>query len=200
MTIIIALKDEEEECIWMGCDTQGTTGDTYKYVGDKIFDLEIPVINCDEGDEEFVKLHIGISGDSSLVSYVKHSFQPPSIDTRWDFISYLYNKFFQQLQEELNLHKQILIENEVIDTDSNMMIIYNNEIYEAHHDFSIFHEKYEDYSAIGSGWKIGEAVIHNLLNNHNDMDKKEMLKEALLTVAELNIYCNDDIIIKKIKE
>ena len=105
MTIIIALKDQKENCIWFASDGQGTAGDTIKDFGSKLFILNIPQINCDNNEEEFITLHIGVSGSHFLTSYLQHSFDPPSIDTRWNFISYLYNQFFQQLQEELSLHR-----------------------------------------------------------------------------------------------
>ena len=200
MTIVIALNDDKNDCIWFGCDTQGTLEDMDMSFGEKIFSLEVPVINCDEGDDEFITLNIGVSGSHFLMSYLTHSFQPPSIDTRWDFISYLYNKFFQKLQEELSLHKLLKNENEVIDSESSMIIIYENEIYEVYQDFSIFHEQIEEYSTIGSGWKIAEGVLHNLLKYHNEMDRKKIISETLHTVADKNIFCNDEIIIKKIKK
>ena len=200
MTIIVALKDKEEDCVWLSCDTQGTAGDSIKYFGSKIFSLKVPVLNTeeDDGSDEFVTLNIGVSGSHYLASYLNHSFNPPSIDTRWDFISYLYNQFFQQLQEELSLHKLLKDDNGALDSEASLLIVYNGEIYNVYNDFSIMKEN-EDYSCMGSGWSIGEAILCNLLKYHKDIGCERMVEETMSTVAEKNIYCNDEVLIKKIQ-
>ena len=197
MTIVIALKNKKENYILMGCDTQGTSSYTKKNIGSKIFPLKVPVINSDN-DKEFITLWIGVSGSHLLISYLKHSFNPPSIDTRWNFISYLYNQFFQQLQEELSLHKLLKDDNGVLDSDSDLIIVYNNEIYNIYDDFSILKET-EQYSCVGSGWVMGNAILHNLLKHHNNMSYEDMLHETLSTIGDTNIYCNDKFVIKKIE-
>lgn len=196
MTIIIALRDEKEKCVYLASDTQGTSSYTIKDFGSKIFSLKIPLI---DNEDDFITLHMGVSGSHFLLSYLKHSFNPPKIDTQWDFISYLYNQFFQQLQEELTLHKLLEDNNGVLNSDSNLIIVYRGEIYNIYDDFSISKQK-ENYSCVGSGWVMGEAILHNLLKFHSNISCEDMIYETMNTIADKNIYCNNEIMITKIEE
>lgn len=199
MTVIIALKDKEKKRVILGADGQGTSDDIKLNFGCKIFNLKIPLIKTEEDmeiiDEEDV--YFLISGTHYLETYLKNAFNPPSKVIDEEFINYLYNQFFQSLSNELSTKYLLKFNEGALESEAGLIIVYKDNLYNVYSDFSIVEET-NDFTVHGSGWKIATGVLTNLLNNHTDMDKEEMVREALLTTGELNIYCNKNIVVETI--
>ena len=198
MTIIIGLKDDENERIILGSDRQGTADDISVNYGCKIFTKPINVVDEDNHilGEEYITFCM--SGSHYLQSYLTPAFTPPGILKDEDFVDYLYSQFFQTLNNELSGHNLLYVSDGVLDSESSLILVFKGELYNVHSDFSIV-EAVDGVTCNGSGWKIALSVLTNLLQNHSDMDKIEMVKEALETTGELNIYCNKDYDIREIR-
>lgn len=187
MTIIIALKDEENNKIYLGADRQGTAGDmSYENFGCKLLKIEIPL-----SDGSIDTIHLAFSGSAFLHQYLLNVFQPPVFDVETNFMNYLYRFFFKDLKEELLENHLIKKDKESLDSDAGLILIHGEDIYNIWHDLSIT-ESPRGYAINGSGYDIGVAVIENNLYFHSDMDYKEIIKEALYTTGRMNIYCNTD--------
>lgn len=201
MTVIIALKDEKENQIILGTDGQGTSSDMSVNFGDKILELKIPIVENEEEDSEIIRyepIHFMVSGSHYLINFLKYAFNPPARVDGEDELNYLYNQFFQSLNNELSVKKLLKSNEGALESDAGLIIVYNNRIFNVYSDFGIVEEP-NTFTVHGSGWKIATSVLTNLLTNHNEISKKRMVEEALLTTSKLNIYCNDDIRIKTVK-
>lgn len=193
MTILIALKDHENKKTIIGSDRQGTCSDIASDWGhEKYLKINIPTTN----DDEDVTVYFLISGSSFLQSYLANVFQPPKYDTTDNMLSYLYNHFFKELREELLQYKVVGEQNNIVDTESASLLIYKDEIYSVSDDFTI--QENELYGINGAGWKIALSVLVNNLRFHKELSKYDIVKEALLTTGQLNLYCNEDIDITEI--
>lgn len=201
MTVIVALKDKENNKIYLGCDGQGTSGDTKLSWGrSKIIKLQIPVASDDDCTEitEYKTMYLGCSGSHYLQSYLDGAFHPPCINTDEDVVDYLYNQFFQVLNNELTLHTLLKTNDGALDSEASLIIVFDGEIYNVYSDFSIVQEA-RCFTCNGAGWKIAHGILVNLLEYHNDLPGKRMVEEALLTTGECNIYCNKEISVVEIE-
>lgn len=199
ITCIIALKDENENRVIVGADGQGTSDDVSLNFGEKIFSLNIPVVNNIDEEETIGEdeIYFLIAGSHYLESYLKSAFTPPSKLVNEDILDYLYNQFFQVLNNELTLHGLLKNKEGALESEAGLIIIYEGRLFNVYSDFSIVEDP-NQFTVHGSGWKIATSVLTNLLEFHSNLDKKKMVEEALWTTGELNIYCNKDIHIKEI--
>lgn len=198
MTVIIALKDTTEKKIYIGCDLQGTSADISMNWGlTKISNIQIPICNTDDEILHYETLYFGVSHSHYLQEYLTHAFTAPCMREDEDFISYLYNQFFQKLNNDLTLHKLLKNVDGALESDSGLILVFKDKIYNVYSDFSIVEEK-NIFTCTGGGWLVATSVLTNLLTYHHNMSKKEMIKEALYTTGELNIYCDKNIIIEEI--
>lgn len=187
MTVIVALKDEENKRIILGADRQGTMGDvSFSDFGCKLLKMEIPLDN-----ESIEPLYIAVSGSSFLHSYLWNVFKAPVYNVDTNFIDYLYNSFLKELKYELIEQKLIYEENGELDSEASLILVYGENIYNVYYDFSLV-ESPRMYSVGGAGHKIALSVLVNNLKFHSDMDYEKIVEEALYTTGKLNIYCNTD--------
>ena len=188
MTLIIALKDENNKKIYLGADRQGTQGDmSYDNFGCKLLKIEIPLID-DNGIDE---IYMAFSGSSFLHQYILNVFQAPVFDINTNFMNYLYRSFFKELRDELKEQNLIKKDNEIFDAECGLIIIHKENIYSVWFDLSIT-ESPRNYAVHGAGYKNAVSIVENLLEFHNDLDYKEIMKEVLYTTGKMNIYCNTD--------
>lgn len=195
MTIIIALKDKKNNQIIFGSDRAETYGQYTETCPCKIITKEINIIDAYFNEIDTQKIHIGVAGQGFLINYLDHVFTFPDLDEKQDFVEYLYNNFLTELREEL-LEKKIMGTNsEIFDSTSNMIIIFNNEIYEIQSDFSI-HLVENEYSVIGSGWLIAIGSLYTNLHYHKKLNRVEMVRQAITACGVNTIYCDTNIDLK----
>jgi hypothetical protein len=89
-----------------------------------------------------------------------------------DFIDYLYNQFFQKLNNDLTLHSLLKNDGGVLDSDAGLILVFKDKIYNVYNDFSVVEEK-NTFTCTGGGWLIATSVLTNLLTYHNDMDRND---------------------------
>ena len=187
MTVIVALKDEENKKIYLGADRQGTSGDvSFNDFGCKLLKVEIP-----KSDNTIDSMYVAFSGSSFLHSYILNVFQAPIFNVDNNFIEYLSKDFFKYLRTELLNDNMISITDNVCDSESGLIIVHDSEIYDVYSEFSIV-ESPREYAVNGRGYKFALSVIENNLFFHKDMDYKQIVEEALYTTGKLSIYCNTD--------
>lgn len=197
MTVIIALKDNDNKCVYFGADTQGTRGDMSSYWGNKIISLPLKIVN-NQGDTVRVDtLYIGVSGSHYLQQFFEYCFHVPVMNVNDNFFEYYYNNFQKTLIDYLSEHQLLLSDKGVSDNESTILIIYNGSIYRITTDFSMMEE--EVFYCIGTGWDVATAVVTNYLLHHNDSPYEDIIMEALLTTGELNVYCSKDFNLIKIE-
>ena len=194
MTVIVAFKDLENNRIILGSDGQGTSDDIQLDFGDKILKVPIPVIECEDESVpcKYNDLYVCVSGSHYISQYIGKVFKPPSKLVDEDILDYLYNQFFQGLNNELGNHGLLKVNEGSLESGVGLILVYNDRVFNVYSDFSIV-EEVNNFTVHGSGWKIATSVLTNLCKFHKDMDKVRMVKEALLTTSELNIYCNSNI-------
>lgn len=187
MTIIIALKDEKNNKIYLGADKQGTSGDvSFQDFGCKLLKMEIPL--DDEGIDE---MYLAISGSSFLHQYLWNVFKAPVYNTTMSFVEYLYTCFFKKLKNELVEQKLIYDDNGVLDSEASLICVHKDSIYNVYDNFAVVKSP-RIYGINGSGYKIALSVIENNLEFHPDMDYYKIVEEALYTTGKLNIYCSNE--------
>jgi len=84
---------------------------------------------------------------------------------------------------------------EIFDSDSNMIIVFDGEIYEIQSNFTI-HKIDKDYSAIGSGWLIAIGSLYTNLHYHPYLDREDVVRQALTTCGVNTIYCDTNLDLK----
>lgn len=196
MTIIVALKDKENNRIILGADKQSTCGQIIHKSPSKI--IELPITVKDEESIEKKKLHIGLCGYAFMKSFFQHGFEIPSMNKKNNFIEYLYQKFFPKLRKALTDNSLVIIKDGQLDTESGMLFIFDNEIYCIGSNFCIDILD-NDFYVDGSGWQVATGSLYTNLKYHSDMDKIEMVKQAILSAGENTIYCDTDVEIKIIE-
>ena len=194
MTIIIALKDKKRNRIIFGSDRAETYGQYTETCPCKIITKKIKIVDAYFNEIETKEVHIGTSGAGFLINFLDHAFTLPDLDEKQDFIEYLYNDFLTELREELIDKKVLGTKQEIFNSDSNMIIIFDGEIYEIQSNFSI--HVAGDYSVIGSGWLLAIGSLYTNLHYHKKLDREEMVRQALTTCGVNTIFCDTNIDLK----
>lgn len=195
MTIIIALKDKRNKRIIFGSDRGETVGQYTETCPCKIITKEIQIVDAYSNEIDTKDIYIGVAGAGFLINYLDHVFQLPDLDEKQDFIEYLYNNFLEDLREELLDKKMLGTHKEIFDSASNMIIVFDGEIYEIQSDFTI-HKVDKDYSAIGSGWLIAIGSLYTNLHYHSYLDREDVVRQALTTCGVNTIYCDTNLDLK----
>ena len=196
MTIGIALKDKEQNRIIIGSDKQSTIGDIKNTVkGSKHVCKTINIIDGYCNNIATKEIHFLLAGYGFLENYIKYTLEIPEINENQDFIEYLYNNLLEELREQLIDKKLLGTREDRFDSDSNIIIIYDGEIYEIDSHFGI--EMPKDYAVIGSGWRVAIGSLYTNLHYHLYMDKVDVVKQAIVACGVNTIYCdtNTDITI-----
>lgn len=197
MTIVIALKDEDNKRIIMGADNQATAGQLCYKGGKKIIALEVPIVDGYGEVLKFERLHIGVSGNYWLINYLLYGFDVPMMDSNWDFIYYLYNAFFVSLSQELSSSNLIPVYDGELDSEAGMLMVFEGKIYHIFNNFSVM-EVVEEFDVEGSG---SEVAIGSLSTNlmFGGGDRLDMVRQAILVCGKNTIYCDEDYDIDVIK-
>ena len=198
MTIIIALKDNKNKRILFGSDRAQTCGQIKETCSNKIISKEIKIIDAYYNELDTREVHMGFAGAGFLMDYIDHVFTLPDLNEQQDFIEYLYNDFLDTLRTELMDKKILGTINDIFDSESQLLIIYNGEIYEIASDFSI-HCVDRDYAAIGSGTRIAIGSLYTNLHYHSHIDRYDMIKQALTACGVNTIYCDTNLDIQTIQ-
>lgn len=197
MTIIIALKDTQNKRIILGADKQVTYGDTVQKVSTKI--ISIPV-NITDGYGEIIdtkKMHIAISGYPHLASFLQYGFPVPDMDDNQDFIEYYYQTFIPAFHKAATGIDFLKYSSSRMDTGGDLLLIFKGQVYNIDFNMGVNLLDNEFYVA-GSGYEIATGSLYTNLKFHSEMNRVDMVKQAIISVGETNLYCDSDVEVKVI--
>lgn len=184
MTCIVALKEKDK--IFLGCDGLTAEGQfVYNPSESKIQKLAD-------------NMYIGVSGRSLTANIIQANKDKLISEEKLfdnDF-SFLFNSFRKKLLEILlsdNIHKQIEKNNDSF--GSNILIVYNKNIYTMSNDSTI--QLIDTYYAEGSGQSYAMGSLFTTKNI--DIGSREKVSLALLAAHAHNCYVDDNIHIVEIK-
>lgn len=198
MTIGIALKDKENHRIILGSDKQSTLGDIKTVSSEpKQVTCEIKIVDGYYNHVDTKEIHFLFAGWSFLKGFMKHTFEIPDIQENQDFIEYLYNDLLECFRQQLLDKKLLGTNDEKFSSESDVLIIYDGEIYELDSNFGVNQRR--DYGVIGSGWKVAIGSLYTNLHYHSYLDKEDMVKQALIACGVNTIYCDTNMDIKIIE-
>ena len=196
MTIIVALKDKENKRIILGADKQATWGQLIYKSPSKL--IELPITIEDEESIEKSKIHIGLCGYCFMKTFFQHGFKIPKMNKNENFIEYLYQKFFPNLRKALTDNSLVITKDGRLNTNSGMLFIFDNEVYCIGSNFCIDILD-DEFFVDGSGWEVATGSLYTNLKYHQNMDKVEMVKQAIMSAGKNTIYCDTDVEIKTIE-
>lgn len=126
MTIVVALKTEDDVII--GSDSQLSGYNVEKVMHEPKFFVKTLKHN---GKKES-KIVVGLAGSWDVGKYLELIFKPPIWDKREteDFMTYMMDKFLPAFKRLLNNKYYVEKDNEIPDTNSSLLFIYDNEIYQ----------------------------------------------------------------------
>ena len=183
MTIGIALKDKEKNRIIIGSDKQSTAFDIQTTIpGKKYVTKEVKIVDGYYNHIDTKEIHFLFAGWGFLKSFMKYTFEIPDMQENQNFIEYLYNDLLECFRQEL-LNKKLLGTNDdKFDSEGNVLIIFDGEIYE-----------------LDSNFGVNRLSLYTNLHYHPHTDKKDMVKQAIITCGVNTIYCDTNADINIIK-
>lgn len=199
MTIGIALKDKEKNRIIIGSDRQSTVYDIQTTIpGKKYVTKELKIIDGYYNHIDTKEIQFLFAGWGFLKGFMKHTFEIPDMQENRNFIEYLYNDLLECFRQQLMDKKLLGTNDDKFSSESNILIIYDGNIYEIDSNFGV--NKLKEYGVIGSGWKVAIGSLYTNLHYHPHTDKVEMVKQAIIACGVNTIYCdtNTDIDIIKL--
>ena len=197
LTIIIALKDQKNKRILLASDKQETMGQIKNSCNDKIIEKTIEVHDGYDNKIRTDKIYFGLSGWGFISNYLKYTYTMPPIKDEQNIIDYLYNDFLYGLREELTERKLLGMHHDVFDSESGMIIVYRDEIYEVFRRFSIGLVE-QEYCVGGSGWELAIGSLYTNLHfpQHEYMDAEDIIRQAIITCGANTIYCDTNVNLK----
>lgn len=197
MTIIIALKDKKNKRIIIGADKQGTLGQCKVKVPTKIFSLPVDIVDGYGEVIDTAKIHIGISGYGFLKHFLQYGFNIPQMNEHQEFIEYLYQTFLPCLREVLTENQLVDVNNNSLDTESYMIMVFKGEIYRVENNFGVDVID-EEYYINGSGYEVALGSLYTNLTFHNNLNRIEIVKQAIRAASATTIYCSGEVDLKVI--
>ncbi|MBQ6219921.1 MAG: hypothetical protein IJH63_00870 [Methanobrevibacter sp.] len=195
MTIGIALKDKKNHRIIIGTDRQATLGDEIQAtVKKKYVCRELEIIDGYENVIGTRKIYFILAGWGFLDGFLEYKFKIPPINENINFIDYLYTCLLSDLKTQLMDEKLLGLKEDKFNSESNVLIIYDGEIYELTNSFGIDHV-HTDYAVIWSGWKVAIGSLYTNLHYHQHLNRVNMVQQAIISCGVNTIYCdtNSDI-------
>ena len=198
MTIVIALRDEKNERIILGADSQSTQGQLIHKGSSKIF--SIPIDMMDEYGRIISRkeIHIGFSGNMFFHTFLEYGFDIPKMKYDEDFIEYLYKAFFPTIQENATAQQLVEVQDNQIDTGSSLIMVFEGNIYHIQYNLGV-NLLDDDFLIVGSGYEVALGSLCTNLKYHSKSDYEEIVKQAILVTGENTIYCDENVQIKIIE-
>ena len=208
MTIIIALKDKRNHEIILGSDKFTTSGEikhdescnklVRKYVKGVNDNLDGYLEKYCVDIYQDVYIDIAFAGDISVLEYINHVFEPPKYTPSLErdlTTKYMLTKFIPALKDGI---KQWCHLGDSEDMNSNLIIVMNGHIYEVFANFKCM-EVHSDFVCSGFAHEIAIGSLYTNLHFHKNMDKKEMVKQAIIATGQYDVFSGINSNIKTIK-
>ncbi|MBQ2653291.1 MAG: hypothetical protein IJF83_07035 [Methanobrevibacter sp.] len=197
MTVIIALKDKKNKRIIFGSDRQYSQGIIKGVCKNKIITKKVNIIDAYYNELDTREIHIGLAGPGFIAEIIEYNFTAPDMNEKQTFMEYLYDEFLEELRQILIDKKLSGTSNEVFKSGSNILIVFDDEIYEIFSNFSVSKIP-DEYAVAGAGFEIAIGSLYTNLHYHPDLDRVEVVRQALTTCGVNTIYCDTNLDIKTI--
>lgn len=184
MTCVVAYKDKSN-IIYIGADTAGSSTATHSILtrkDPKVFILGKSMI-------------VGFSGsyrDGQLIM-VKFS-PPPHNEDQYSDFGYMCGPFIDGIRELYKNNGRIKESSDTPDeTEANLIVIYNNEIYKIYEDFHVELSS-DPFNACGSGEDVALGAM-SILHSNTGYSPDEKVAMAIRTSAKYNLTVREPIMI-----
>lgn len=197
MTVIITIKEDDK--IYLGSDrmissdSTKTHSSTPKYFK-KEFQTYTPKTE-EDGDitQTNFKQHYLIfagAGSDAISNYIKYAFRFPDKIESDPFETYLLLDVLPALRDELKNAGLLKIDaGGVSDTESNFLLIYDNEVYPIYRELG-YTPRSEDFCVIGIA---DEIALGSLYTTKNEADSEYRIKVAIEACAYHSLFVDSNI-------
>lgn len=192
MTILIVCKDKKG---WvLGSDTYEISNRIGRRIKNpKFTNLKIKKVDGLKIIEN--NLWVGLCGYGRVSEFIKNKFNPPQQNESDE--KYLYD-WCKELKDQLESYNLLEEKNNIKNSESFMIVLYNNQLYEIDKNFGIT-QTIEKYYCLGSAEEIAMGSIYTS-KYLKEMDTEERVKLALESCTYHDIYINDNYDIFKLND
>lgn len=192
MTILIVCKDKKG---WvLGSDTYEISNRIGRRIKNpKFTNLKIKKVDGLKIIEN--NLWVGLCGYGRVSEFINNKFNPPQQNESDE--KYLYD-WCKELKDQLENYNLLEEKNNIKNSESFMIVLYNNQLYEIDKNFGIT-QTIEKYYCLGSAEEIAMGSIYTS-KYLKEMDTEERVKLALESCTYHDIYINDDYDIFKLND
>ena len=192
MTILIVCKDKKG---WvLGSDTYEISNRIGRRIKNpKFTNLKIKKVDGLKIIEN--NLWVGLCGYGRVSEFINNKFNPPQQNESDE--KYLYD-WCKELKDQLEKYNLLEEKNSIKNSESFMIVLYNNQLYEIDKNFGIT-QTIEKYYCLGSAEEIAMGSIYTS-KYLKEMDTEERVKLALESCTYHDIYINDDYDIFKLND
>ena len=186
MTILVTYK--VNDTIYLGSDTQITNGGQTGYCSGKWIKLKL---------NETDSCHIGVTGFLKFIDFFKYGFTVPAFHNDENFEEYLHTKLAPKITEILTQRQIAPVKDSRLDTESIILIVYENNVYVLEYDAAPVKIE-DDFYATGSGMYYAYGAYH-VLWDKDDVDGRQKVVTCLGAACRYDVYCGGAYQIMEIK-
>lgn len=182
MTILVTLKTTNK--IVMGCDTRITTGGRKGYCNTKWVNLKLNQTNS---------CYIGITGYFKFTDFFEHGFTAPTLHDEENFEEYLHTRLAPEITKILTDRRISKTKDNILDTESEILIVYENEVYSLMWDTAPVRIR-ENFYATGSGADYAYGAYHAIYDN-DELNAREKVTICLNAACNYDSYCGGEYVL-----
>lgn len=190
MSVVVAIKDQDR--VWVGCDSQVTTGYTKSIISPKSqMKIWKPI-----DDNEIIMGLVGDVRDNNILSTSnKWIDELTKLKDEFNF-KYVVRNIVPQIFRELNNYGRMKSKDGIQSIESTLIFTYKNQCYVIYNDGAVI--EILDMMAIGSGSRLSAGTLNTIKNSN--LSPKKILIEAIKSSCESDLYVNYPIIIMNTKD
>lgn len=185
MSVVVAIKDKETNSVWVGCDSQCSSGNhKLTLTNPNNFKIFRP-----KNDQNLIIGVVGTLRDANVLSCVEeYTDELSRLKDSIDF-KYVVTKVIPKLQSTLKTAKIIKEKDGVVDNMNNDVILaYKDKLFTIYWDYDVVEN--DEYTAIGSGY---EFALGHLSNSEESTEEK--LVSAIKSSCKNDLYVNYPIVL-----
>lgn len=156
MTCIVAIAEKDK--IWMGCDSLMSTGDGASLIDSKVVKKD--------------NIIMGFAGRVRDINLIRFGFEIPKQEKRIDDYEYMATVFTTAVRERLKEYGAAKITNHEELGQAQILIGYNQRLYNMNSDFALYRVEDTTFAAIGSGEKIALGSLYSTQSSSLKADEK----------------------------
>ena len=186
MSVVVAVKDKEDNSVWVACDSQCSAGcQKITLTNKNNYKIFKP-----SKDENLIIGIVGTVRDSNILYCIdEYIDELTKLKNEFDF-KYVINTIIPNIQNTLIKNKRIVIKDGIMGDMKNQIILaYKDRIFDIDHQYATI--EIDDYTVIGSGTDFS---VGNLSNGQNKSPKQKAI-DAVKASCINELYVNYPIIL-----